>query len=190
MFLDDLLEACVIELGELGQIVYIGDHITQILLQQHEIILGWNVQLLGGWGTGRVTASSGRPSLQAGNDFIDFFLTCFDSPNDLSGFYPLKSPDFVELGLQLGHETLLVILIPGSPVGVGIFWCGSSLVGSLEGVFQMLIRDVIVIVVFQKRGPQLLAKAVLPISARPPMQGMWKFSTACLVILLVSGSEV
>lgn len=39
MLLDYLLKARVIELGELGQVMHIGNDITQILFQQLEIIL-------------------------------------------------------------------------------------------------------------------------------------------------------
>lgn len=39
MLLDYFLKAGVVELGELGQVMHIGDDITQILFQQLEIIL-------------------------------------------------------------------------------------------------------------------------------------------------------
>lgn len=39
VLLDDLLEACVVELGELGEIMDVGNDITQVLLQEHEFFL-------------------------------------------------------------------------------------------------------------------------------------------------------
>lgn len=40
MLLDDLLKAGIIELGELGKIVHIGYDITQVFLEQQEVVLG------------------------------------------------------------------------------------------------------------------------------------------------------
>jgi hypothetical protein len=40
VLLDDLLEARVVQLGELGEIVHIGDDVAQILLEQVKVLLG------------------------------------------------------------------------------------------------------------------------------------------------------
>ena len=39
MLLDDLLEASIVQLGELGQVVHIGDDVAQILLEQLKVLL-------------------------------------------------------------------------------------------------------------------------------------------------------
>lgn len=39
MLLDDLLEACVVQLGELGQVMHVGDDVAQVLLQQVKVLL-------------------------------------------------------------------------------------------------------------------------------------------------------
>ena len=39
MFLDDLLEARVVELGKLGEVVDVGDDVAQVFLEQVKVLL-------------------------------------------------------------------------------------------------------------------------------------------------------
>lgn len=51
MFLDDLLKACIVELGELGQVVNIRDDIIDVRFQEHELLFGGSIM----FGIRRVT---------------------------------------------------------------------------------------------------------------------------------------
>lgn len=45
MLLDNLLEASIIQLGESGKIVDVGNDIAQVFLQQHEILFKGDIGL-------------------------------------------------------------------------------------------------------------------------------------------------
>lgn len=134
VFLDDFLEASVIELGELGQVVHIGDNVTQILLQEHEVVLGRDIFFFGRRITTRLTSPPRPSSFQATHDIIDFFLASSDPSDNLARLHSLEGPDLVKLGLQLCDEGLLVIFIPRASLRMWVVGCGSVLVGSLEGI--------------------------------------------------------
>ncbi len=61
MFLDDLLKACVVQLGELGQVMHIGNDVANIFLEQLKIFLELIAVLIGSL-------------LQFGNGIVDLAL--------------------------------------------------------------------------------------------------------------------
>lgn len=115
MLFYDFLKARVIKLSELGQVMHVGYDVAQILLQEHEVVLGGNIVFFSCPNTSLTTLS--RPSpFQATNNLIDFFLAGLDPSHNLSGFHPLECPDLVELTLQLSNKRLFIVFIPRPPL--------------------------------------------------------------------------
>jgi hypothetical protein len=82
MLLDNLLEARVVELGEAGQIVHVGNDVAQVLLQQVESLLG----LFG----------ERALLLRARNRIADLLLRRGDAPDNLLALDALERVDLVE----------------------------------------------------------------------------------------------
>ena len=147
VLLDDLLKASIVQLRELGQVMHIGNDITQVLLQQHKVILRRYILLFCRSSIsipGRLRA----PLIQAPDHKIDFLLTGFDPSYNLSGLDTLKSEDFVEFALQLCNKGFLVIFGPGSPVWVRVLRCRIILVGGFESVLKVVVGYVVVEIIF------------------------------------------
>ena len=143
MLLDDLLKASIIQLRKLGQVMHIGDYITQVLFEQHKVIFRRYI-LLFYLSSISIPGRLWAPLIQAPDDQIDFLLTSLDPSYNLSGLDTLKSEDFLELAFQLCHKGFLVILGPGSPLWVGVLRCRIILVRSLESVFEVVVGYVVV----------------------------------------------
>ena len=147
MLFDDLLKPSIIQLRELGQIMHIGNDVTQILFQQHEVVFRRYVLLF--HRSNISTLCRLRPPLvQARNHIIDFFLAGFDSSYYLSRLDSLEGEDFLELPFQYCNEGFLVIFCPASPLWVGVLRSRVVLVRGLEGVFEVVIGYVVVKVIF------------------------------------------
>ena len=165
MFLDNLLEAGIVELCKFGQVVHIGNDIAQIFLEQHEVIFGRNIVFFINGSTGSLTGpSSWASSLQPSNDFIDLLFAGLDPSHDFPRLHPLEGPNLIKLSLQLGNKSLLVIFVPRASGRMGYLWGWSTFVRGLECVLEVLIRDVVIEIIFQEGSPQLLAKAMFLIS--------------------------
>lgn len=103
MLLDDLLEARVVNLGELGQIVHVGDDVAQVLLEQLKVLLGR-----------RVLAGLELVVVDLADDVVDLLLGGGYAADDLLGLDLLEGVDLVELGLELLDEGLLGLVVPGA----------------------------------------------------------------------------
>ena len=103
MLLDDLLEARVVELGELGQVVHVGDDVAQVLLEQLEVLLGR-----------RLLARAQGVVVDLADDVVDFLLGSSNAADDLLGLDLLEGVDLVQLRLQLLYEALLRLVVPGA----------------------------------------------------------------------------
>lgn len=110
------------------------------------------------------TSSSWPSFLELGNDFMDLFLASLDPSDDLARFHPLKCPDLVELGLELGDEGFLILFVPRPSMRLRVLWCGSTFIWCFESIFEVLVGDVVIEVVLEEGGPQLLTKAVCGVS--------------------------
>lgn len=149
MLLDNLLEAGVIELGELGYIMHIGNDVAQIFLKQHEILLGRAIVF--GFSSNSIQRRLLRSvMIQARQHIADLLFTGLDPAYDLARFDALKGENLVELRFEHGDERLLVFLGPWSSAWMRLLCSGLLLVGSLERILQIVIGDVIVIIVFQE----------------------------------------
>lgn len=158
VLLDNLLEAGIIELGELGHIMHVGNDVAQIFLEQHKILLGGAI--IFGFSSDSIRRRLLRSGvIQARQHIADLLFAGLDPAHNLAGFDTLKGENLVELGLEHGDERFLVFLGPWSSAWVRLLCSGLLLVGSLEGILQIVIGDVVVIIVFQQRCFQLLAEA-------------------------------
>jgi len=131
VFLNDLGETSVIQLGELGQIVDIRNNVTQVLFQQFIILLS----------RGIVAASS-----RVGNDAVDFDLGSLNSLDDFLGSHLLEGENLVEFSFQLFDEAMFII------VGPAFGWGGS------EQIFQAIIVDVVPFPILLERRTKLMTK--------------------------------
>mgnify|MGYP000901296339 CR=1 FL=1 len=151
VLLDDLLEAGVVEAGELGQVVHVGDDVAQVLLEQHEVLVGGGRRVSGVMGAGGV-------AVEAGDDLVDLALAGLDAADDLAALEALEGEDLVELALEQGDEALLVVLGPGLAVGPGAVRGGLLDVLGLEGVLEVLVGDVVPPVLLDHGRAELLAE--------------------------------
>lgn len=159
MFLDDLLEAGIIELCELGYIMHVRNDVAQIFLEQHEILFSRTIPSC-------FPSNSTRRRLfwfvvvQARQHITDFLFASLDPAYNLPRFDALKGENLVELSLEHGDEGFLVFLGPWSSAGNGLVRTGLLLVGSFESILQIVVGDIVIVIIFQERCFQLLAEAM------------------------------
>ena len=147
MFLNDLLEPSVIQLCEFGQVMHIGNDVAEIFLQQHKVIFGRHVVL-----DQPCISIVGRlrtPLIQPRNYFIDLLLARLNSSYYFPRLDSLKRKNFIQLALKLANERLLVIFVPFSPLRFRALQRRLTLERKLEGVFEFVVRDIVVLVGFQ-----------------------------------------
>jgi hypothetical protein len=72
----------------------------------------------------------------------------------------LEGKDLFQFGFELCDECLFVVFGPFTALRVRIIWDRVIEVGCLEGTFKIVIRNVIVVIVFEEGSPQLLSEAV------------------------------
>lgn len=140
MLLDDLVEASVIELDELGQVVDVGNDIAEVLLEQHKLLLAG-------------ATLSWTTLVEAVDDVPNLALADGNAPRDLHCLDLLLGMDLLELGLELGDEARLVVLGPFvAAVGLG-------LAGGVPQVgLEAIVVDVVPLVLANDAGAKLLAK--------------------------------
>ena len=176
----------------------ISDDVAQILLEEFKVIfrwtlLSWRHDSIRTWG--RVGCSL----IQARNDLVDFLFTGFDAANNLTGLYSLEAKDLVELALQFCNKRLLIIFAPWAARRARLLstWC--TLIRGFESRLEVIVGNVVVIVVFQKRGTQLLTEARKAVSvalyfslylsaARSTGRGRTEFSILHRLVLSTSFS--
>ena len=146
MLLDDLLKASIIQLRKLGQVMHIGDYITQVLFQQQKIIFRRYI-LLFYLSSISIPGRLWAPLIQSPDHKINFLLAGLDPSDNLSGLDTLKSEDFLELAFQLCNKGFLVIFGPGSPLWVRVLRCRIILIRSFESVFEVVVGYVVVEVI-------------------------------------------
>ena len=134
VLLNDFLKASVVEPSEFSKIVNIGDHITQVLFEQHKILLGRWLKI--------VSASILVGLLLAVDDIVHLFFGGSYSPGDVVALNILEGEDFVELLLELTDKALLVILVPLTAGRTRSFRRGCCLVWSLQTRFQAIVVDI------------------------------------------------
>lgn len=101
-----------------------------------------------------------RSSLvQAADHIVDFLLTRLNPADNFSGFDALESEDLVEFTLEFGHKGFFVVFGPWPSFRMRFLCRGLGFVRGLERLLEVVIGNIIIVVVFQQRCPQLLAKA-------------------------------
>ena len=94
------------------------------------------------------------------NDLVDFPFTSLDPPHNLPGLDPLEGEDLVQLPFKLGDESFFIIFGPGSSTRQRVFRSWLGLVRGPEGFFELIVREVVIIIFFEQGRPQLLPKAI------------------------------
>lgn len=154
MLLDDLLKPSVVQLGKFCQVMHIRNDITQILLQELEIILRWPLRSC----APSVPVQPARLILvQSANNLIDFSFAGFDSPHDFTRLHSLEGEDLVQFRLELGNEGLLVVFGPWPSFWMRIPWRWLGFVWSLKGVFQFIVEEIVEFMGLDQAGLELLA---------------------------------
>jgi hypothetical protein len=140
VLLDDLLEASVVQLRELGQIVYVRNDVREIFFQQEVFVFSRGI---------RPHALVTVGCLCPRNSLTDFLLAGCNPTHDLLALHFLESKDLVQLLLQLVDEALLIFLVP--------FLLGLS-AALLQTLFELVVGDVVIIPIFDQRAAKLLAE--------------------------------
>ena len=140
VLLDDFLEPRVVQLRELGQVVYVRNDVRKIFLQQQVFILSRRIRP-------RALVAVGR--LCPRDRLAHFLLASRNPANDLLAFHLLEGKDLVQLLLQLVDEALLIFLVP--------FLLGLA-AALLEALLELVVGDVVVVPVFDEGAAKLLAE--------------------------------
>lgn len=152
MLLDDLVEARVVELDKLGEVVDLGDDVAQVLLEQQELLLA-----------GPFLAQAAL--VEAVDDVADLALADGDAAGDLHGLDLLLGVHLVELGLELADEAALVVLGPLAARRAGRLGAVRArggreerAAGLLEVGLEAVVVDVVPLVLADDARPELLAE--------------------------------
>jgi len=148
VLLDNFLEASVVELDELGQIMHVGDDVAQILLEQHELFFGRSIG----------AAIGGRRPLivEPRDDLGDLPLARGDASADLARLDLLLRVHLLELEGEGVDEELLVLggpLPTSRPRAIG----GHD-VGRPQLALEAVVVDVVPLVFLDDARAELLAE--------------------------------
>lgn len=142
MLLNNLVEAGIVQLDELGEIVNISNNIAQVLLEKHELFLARSIL-------------ADATLFEAIDNLLDLALTNGNAAGNLHSLHLLLCVDLFEFALKLADESRLVIFDPFeiAPIaGLG------STGGLLEFVFQGIVVDIVPLVLVDNAGTELLAE--------------------------------
>jgi len=142
VLLDDLVEARVVELDKLGEVVDVGDDIAQVLLEQHKLLLA-----------GPFLAEAAL--VEAIDDVLDLALAHGDTAGDLHGLDLLLRVHLFELGLELADEARLVLL--GPLVAAMVAFLGGA-GGILKLGLEAVVVNVVPLILAYDARSQLLAE--------------------------------
>lgn len=134
VLLDNLLEARIVELCKLGQIVHISNDIAQVLFEQLKIVF-----------CRRFIARRKRRVIDLAHNLVDLLLRRGDSTNNLLSFNLLESINLVQLALELLYEALFRLMVPDA--------------GSAQRRFELLVVDVVENPIAIQRLSQLLTES-------------------------------
>lgn len=171
MLLDDLLEASIVELCVLGQVMHVGNDVAQVLLQEQEVFLQLGL-------TSFILCIVQVPLLF--DNLADFCLAIFDARDDLAALELLEGKNLVQLGLEQLDESLFVVFAPRAPLWLGRVLVVAFEIGSFEGLLQLIVGDVVPVVVFDQRRAELLAEPVVRVSSGTVAKG-GEARTSCLL---------
>lgn len=143
MLFDDLVEARVVDLDKLGEVVDISDDITEVLLEQHKLLLARSRLV--------------QPTLiQTLDNLLDLPIADGNAPLNLHGLNLLLRMDLVELVVQLLNKASLVLLSPLLTAIVRIsLWRPS---GVLQLLLELIVLDVVPLVLADDARAELLSE--------------------------------
>lgn len=102
---------------------------------------------------------SRSPLVQSAYHVVDLLLARLNAADSFSRLKALEGVDLVEFTLEFGNKGFFVVFGPWAAFRMRLLWRGFGLVRGLERLLEVVIGNVVIIVVFQQRSPQLLAKA-------------------------------
>lgn len=139
---DDFVEAGVVELNKLGEVVDVGNDVGQVLLEQNKLLFA--------------RAFLGKAALlEAADDALDFALGDSDAAGNLHGLDLLLGVDLFELGLETAYEARLIVF--GPPIGADT--AGRGRAGcAFELRLEAIVVNVVPLILADDAGPKLLAK--------------------------------
>ena len=146
MLLYDFLEAGIVELSELGELVHVGDDLAEVLLLSLEVLLDVRVRLAG---IGLIVLLS---TMDQG---VDLALLGLDAAYNLAGLDLLEGEDLVELRLKLVYKVLLIFLGPIRPLAAR---GAAGVIRAFEDVLEVVVVDVVVLPVPDLGRTELLAE--------------------------------
>lgn len=138
MLFNNLLKPRVVQLGELGQIMDIGNDIAEYLFQRQEVVIG-------GWrsrSTAAFAPTTGR-LVQSRDNVIHVDLALLDALNNFLALTLLESKDLVQLALEQRDKVLLVVFGPVAAGGLGASRSGLGDKISFECLFELFVGDVV-----------------------------------------------
>lgn len=154
MFLDNLLEARVVQLGESCKIVDIGNYVAQVLLQQHEILFQGYIGLA-------AVRLIGSLLICLRNDIVYFLLARANSFHNLLALDLLESEDLVQFSFQLLDKLLLVLFVPWPSFGLRVISCRFRLVLGVQSVLQAIVVDIVVVPVLDEGSFELVTESAI-----------------------------
>lgn len=138
MLLDDLLEPGVVQLSEFGQVMNIGNNVTEYLLKQQEI----RIRGRGARSSNTLATGIGR-AVQTGDDIVHLELAFLNSVDNLLALALLEKEHLLQLTLEQGDEMRLIVLGPFFAGGLGVI--GGWLVDEIcfESFLEIVVGNVV-----------------------------------------------
>jgi hypothetical protein len=155
MLFNNLLEARVVQLGELGQIVDVGNNITENLFQHQEVRIG------GDWTRRPYTLTTSIGGVfQTGDDIGHLKLNVLNAAHNLLTLALLEYEDFLQLALEQGDKVRLIVLSPFFAGGLGVL--GGRFVDKvgLKSFFEVVVGDIEGIVLLDHGRTEILTEPV------------------------------
>lgn len=147
MLLNNLLKPSIIELSKLSQVVDIRNDIAQVLFKHFKVLLSRSC-LCSLAAALPVPRRRRRPRVELLNHILHLFLRHLDPPHYLARLDLLERKHLVQLGLEDPHKVALVRLFP----------YGRGAQARLELGLELVVGDVVVVVVLDEGGAELLAE--------------------------------
>lgn len=155
MFLDDLLEAGVIQLCEFGQVMDIGNDVAEHLFQQQEVIVGGRRPRR----TAALPPTTGG-AVQPSNNVIHVNLALLDALDDLLALALLEVENLVQFTLEQGDKNPLIVFGPVAAGGLGVLRGGVGDEVCFQGLFEVVVGDVVGMVLPDHGGLEMFTEPV------------------------------
>lgn len=159
MLFDDLLEPGVVQLSEFGQVMNIGNNVTEYLLKEQEIRIGG----CGARSSNTLATGIGR-AVQTGDDIVHLELAFLNAGDNLFAFALLEKEHLLQLTLEQGDEVCFIVLGPFFAGGIGVI--GGWLVDEicLQSFLEIVVGNVVRIEFLDHRRTEIFTEPVKQLS--------------------------